>query len=361
MPVGEITKEVDDIERSPLLPVRHTTIDLFVCDIFDASPKADMASMEHPIFSLSTKPDTRPRRYQHDDVVVEVTPSILGLATVHDRDILIYCISQVMAALNDKKPISQTLRMRAHEFLLATNRRTSGEGYEGLKAALDRLAGTRIRTNIATGGVAIYKNFGLIDSVEIVRQTFDGRMQDVEIKLSDWVFNAIRAKEVLTLHKDYFRLRKPLERRMYELARKHCGQQPVWKISLELLQKKCGSNSTEKEFRRLVRTIVQQDETHSHFPDYTVTMADDLVTFANRRTASGKARKLSGPSGDGRDPQIAPETLVKARKAAPGYDVYALQRDWVAFWRDGGCQPLKSADAAFIGFCKERQKRSPLP
>ena len=40
--------------RSPLLPARHPTGDLFVCDIFDAAPKGDMASMEHPIFSLGS-------------------------------------------------------------------------------------------------------------------------------------------------------------------------------------------------------------------------------------------------------------------------------------------------------------------
>ena len=51
-------------DRSPLLPDRHPTPDFFVCDIFDAVPKGDMASMEHPIFSLSTKPDHRIRRYQ---------------------------------------------------------------------------------------------------------------------------------------------------------------------------------------------------------------------------------------------------------------------------------------------------------
>jgi Replication initiator protein A len=102
--VGEMTKEVeehgDEMEggRSPLLPARHPTGDLFVCDIFDAVPKGDMASMEHPIFSLSTKPDLRIRRYEHGTNYVEITPSVKGLATVHDRDILIYCISQLIAA-----------------------------------------------------------------------------------------------------------------------------------------------------------------------------------------------------------------------------------------------------------------------
>jgi hypothetical protein len=35
-----------------------------VCDIFDAAPKGDMASMEHPIFSVSTKPDFNKRAYE---------------------------------------------------------------------------------------------------------------------------------------------------------------------------------------------------------------------------------------------------------------------------------------------------------
>ena len=88
-----------------------------------------------------------------------------------------------------------------------------------------------------TGGKEVFENFGLIEKSKIVRETREGRMQEVEIRLSDWVFSAIRAKEVLTLHRNYFRLRKPLERRMYELARKHCGQQGGWRISLELFKK----------------------------------------------------------------------------------------------------------------------------
>jgi plasmid replication initiation protein len=98
-----------------------------------------------------------------------------------------------------------------------------------LKAAFERLSGTRISTNIITGGQEIFETFGIIDRAKLVRETRDGRLQEVEVKLSDWVFNAIRHNEVLTLHRDYFRLRKPLERRMYELARKHCGKQDEWR------------------------------------------------------------------------------------------------------------------------------------
>ena len=60
---GETTKP----DRTPLLPLRHAQGDFFVCDIFDAAPKGDMASMAHPIFTLSTKPDTKKRRYVASD------------------------------------------------------------------------------------------------------------------------------------------------------------------------------------------------------------------------------------------------------------------------------------------------------
>jgi hypothetical protein len=44
-----------------------------------------------------------------------------------------------------------------------------------------------------------------------------------EIEISEWIFNSIGRKTVLTLHRYYFRLRKPIEWRVYVIARKMCG------------------------------------------------------------------------------------------------------------------------------------------
>ena len=44
-------------ERSPLAPVRHPNMDFFICDVLDAVPKDDMGSMEHPMFTLATRPN----------------------------------------------------------------------------------------------------------------------------------------------------------------------------------------------------------------------------------------------------------------------------------------------------------------
>ncbi|MEM6744324.1 MAG: replication initiator protein A, partial [Pseudomonadota bacterium] len=180
--------------RSPLLPDRRDQADFFVCDIFDAAPKGDMASMEHPVFSLSTKPDLEVRRYENGPNFVEITPSVKGLATVHDRDVLIFCISQVIAALNEGRRVDRRLRFKAYDLLKATNRGADGRGYQQLRAALERLQGTVITTNVMTGDKEYFDGFGLIDRFRIVRETREGRMQDIEITLSDWVFGALEAR-----------------------------------------------------------------------------------------------------------------------------------------------------------------------
>lgn len=355
--VGEITKDT----RSPLLPDRLDQPDLFVCDIFDAAPKGDMASMAHPIFSLSTKPDHRIRRYEDESGknFVEVKPSAEGLATIHDRDVLIYCISQLIAGLNDGKAPSKTLRMKAYDFLKATNRVTDGRGYEGLRSALLRLQGTQIETNIVTGDTEQLDIFSIIDRARIVRQTRDGRMQEIEIQLSDWVFNAIRAKEVLTFHRDYFRLRKPLERRIYELARKHCGQKKEWRITLPVLQRKCGSSSTLREFRRLIQNIVEHDTEHAHIPDYAVRIEDDMIIFTNRGTM---LEEQAPPSASGlASVRLRPDTMSEARIAAPGWDVYVLESEWRSWMADGGLDAPKNPDKAFLGFCRKWFERRGRP
>ena len=336
-------------DRAPLLPDRMQQGDFFVCDLLDAAPKGDMASMEHPVFSISTKPDRRIRRYENGDHFIEITPSVKGVATVHDRDVLIFCISQVMAAYNEGRPIERTVRFKARDFLAATNRGTDGRGYEQFVAALERLRGTTITTNIVTGGVEQTRIFGLVESADIMRDRRDGRMQDVEVCLSSWVFNAIKGREVLTLHRNYFRLRKPLERRLYEIARKHCGQTAEWRIGLGKLRLKCGSNSSDKEFRRLVTKIAAEDALHHHIPDYRFTFdeAKDQLVVINRNTMK---RADAWPEWI-KVIRLDADTYDEAREAAPGWDPYHIEQEWREWLASSDKSPPKKPDLAFIRFC----------
>lgn len=334
--------------RSPLLPDRHPQRDLFVCDIVDAVPKGDMASMENPVFTLSTKPDMRVRRFERGENWIEINPSRHGLATVHDRDVLIYCISQCMGALNEGRQVHRKIRFKAHDLLVATNRQTSGRGYELLRDALRRLQGTQIETNLRQGGEEHFEVFSLIDSAKIVRETRDGRMLDVEIELSEWVFDAIENNNVLTLNRQYFFLRKPLERRLYEIARKHCGDSPLWKCGLDLLRQKCGSSSTLKEFRRLVGKIIEDDQDHDHMPDYAFTLEGDMMFVRPKKETHQSALPLPLTS-----LRLDSETHEHARQVAPGWDMHHLEQEWRSWVIEKGIA-VKDPDKHFLAFCKKR-------
>ncbi|MGB7317963.1 MAG: replication initiator protein A [Planktotalea sp.] len=325
-----------------LAPERHPTRDFFVCDIFAALPKDDMASMEHPIFSLSTRPDKRILNYAHNGTEITVVPSVKGLATLHDKDILIYCISQLMAALNAGREISRKLTLKAHDLLVATNRETSGDGYKRLRDAFERLVGTRITTNMETGGHEVTTGFGLIESWQIVRASKGGRMVSVSVVLSEWLFRAVESKSVLTLSTDYFRLRKPLERRIYELARKHCGRQKSWRVSVEVLLKKSGSASPRRVFRKMIRDMIAAD----HLPDYEMSEEEgDLIRFTARGAVLDDGLQL---------PPLSSDAIEAARALAPGLDIYVLEAEWREYWMRSGKPRLRSADAAFVGFVKAR-------
>ena len=334
---------VSETPNPALLPERHPQHDLFICDVADAVLKDVMPQMEHPFYSLSKKPETSIRRYEHNGQWLQVTPSVKGLATIYDKDVLIYCISQIMAKIKAGEPVSKRVQINSRDLLVFSNRGTAGKDYEALQEAIERIRGTTISTNIRTGAEEQTDTFGLIDASSIRRKHgLDGRLLSCEITLSDWVFNAIRHNEVLTLHRDYFRLRKPIERRIYELARKHCGQQETWKASVELLLKKSGSKSTDKEFRRAVRELAETN----HLPDYSVAFdaEADMVTFYNRGTMKLPAANNAWSG------LLDNQVYEDARKAAPGWDVYHLEQEWRLWLGENEIIP-KQPEKHFVKFC----------
>lgn len=291
--------EADEAGKGGLVKVRHPNRDFFLADLFDYAMKDDGASMEAPIFTLSTKPDLSIWTWTSKDgnKSIKVAPSVLGRATQHDKDVLIYVVSQLTEALNRGREDAKhrVVRFTVYDFLVTTNRGVGGDDYQRLQEAFERLRGTSITTDIKTGGQRVKEGFGIIDRWKIIEKAPDDeRMIAVEVTLSEWLYNAVSAFEVLTIHPDYFRLRKPLARRLYELARKHCGHQTSWVIGLELLRDKSGSKSNIKEFRRMVRAIEADDS----LPEYRLVVgANDKVTFYVRdgaRLIRGITKRVSG-------------------------------------------------------------------
>ena len=139
----------------------------------------------------------------------------------------------------------------------------------------------------------------------------------VTVTLSDWIYRSVLSRSVLTLHRDYFRLRKPLERRVYEIARKHCGRQAEWRIGLETLLKKSGSTSPRRVFRKMIRDIAEEDG----LPDYS-------ARARSRATWCGCGRGLpaagEGPRLGAGDPRAGARGGAGARPLFPRGRVAAL-------------------------------------
>jgi plasmid replication initiation protein len=329
-----------------LLPQRHPNKDFFILDIADAVPKDDTASMEHPMFSLATKPDMRHLEYRNGDNVLKIKPSADGLPTIFDKDILIFCISQLMAKKNRGEEVSKRVRFSAREMMIATNRNTGGIEYKRVENALSRLRGTNFITNVRTGKKIETRIFGLIDEGGFVRSEENFERNDYcEVVLSDWVMNAIKADEVVTISEQYFRLRRPLERRLYEIARKHCGAQSRWQIGLSNLQNKTGSNAPLKKFRHNLRQIIEDN----HTPFYTFEIDEkDLVTVRPRKAAIDYSVPLN----------IKLDTEEKARKICvdKNLDFFNALSDWRDFARSQIAKgmPPKSPDGSFIGWLNKQ-------
>ena len=330
-----------------LLPMRHPQKDFFILDISDVVPKDDTASMAHPIFSLATKPDHRHLVYESGGNHLKITPSFHGLPTIFDKDILIFCISQLMHLKNQGKPIGRRVRFSAREMMMATNRKTGGVEYQRLEQAFQRLVGTTFQTNVRTGGKVETKVFNLVSEAGFVRKEDSWRVDYCEVVLSDWFLRGIEAAEVVSISPDYFRLRRPLERRLYEIARKHCGSQPKWHIGLEKLQAKTGSNAPLKRFRLNLRQIIEED--HTPFYRFEIT-SDDLVVVRPRVAKTEIEAGIFLPDwAEEQAQEIAREK---------GWDYYVLRGNWMDYAKAESARgnPPNNAGAAFVAYCKKQKK-----
>jgi plasmid replication initiation protein len=250
-----------------------TQLSLFVVDslVADWPIKDDMSSMEQPIFSLSKNKDTRIREYSRGGRTLRIIPSVAGAATVFDKDVLIYALSLIVHGENAGMQTSRRVRIESHPFLVETRRSTGGAAYERIIDMCRRLKGTTIETNIKTNEREQTEGFSLIEDYKVNRATKSGKgALEIEITISDWFYRAAKAYDVLTLHRDYFSLSMPLERRLYELARKHVGDKAYWTVGIDILHEKSGTTQEIKYFRREINRMMEANR----LPEYKLAIDD---------------------------------------------------------------------------------------
>lgn len=274
--------------------------DLFACELSNWPIKDDLASMEFPLFSLAKQKDTTTRSFRRGNKSVKIIPSSVGAATVFDKDLLLYIASQIVAGIEQGMPVSRTVQVESRDFLNGTKRSDGGASYDRIIDMLRRLRGTTVETNIPTGKDKITQTdgFSMIDGYRVLSQedivykkkndkgVFEEytveRVLSFTVTLSEWLYNALLNFEVLTLNPRYFTLTSPIDRRLYELARKHCGEQVMWKINIDLLSEKIGTTRERFKVRADIRDAIKSDA----LPEYRIALDTaanpDHVVFYTR-------------------------------------------------------------------------------
>lgn len=254
--------------------------DLIFIDVFKiVSIKTDIDSLNFPLFSLRKNTVTTESVFENKDFKVTVTPSPKGQATIHDKDIWIYCVSKLAQAMYERKNIKSTVRFRLSDFLKTVGRNLSGRSHNRTKEALDRLDGTRIKIEYRDNKRVVTHKFGLIEGWSVIENE-NGRMSYIQITLPQWLVKSIQTSKVRKISPGYFNLSGAIDRRIYEIACKHCNNNPEWMFKLENLKIKCGSTSSTYGFRRSIKELAVKD----NLPDYHIIYEpeSDNVRFINR-------------------------------------------------------------------------------
>lgn len=236
-------------------------LDLFISVPGDVPLRDDREAMSVPLVSLSKRKRTAPIHWTSADGSrwVEVSaPATTGLASIWDYDIVLWCISQLNAAVEAKQPTSPDIHAMPYDILRAIGRDTSGRAYDDLEGALDRLTGTLIRTNIRMQGNRLKDRFHLIERVRSKVDEATGKPKGIIISLPMWLYKAVvEDREVLAVSPAYFDISSGIGRWLYRLARRHAGKQATgWRFTVKELHRRSGSTQRLGDFARDLRRAV---------------------------------------------------------------------------------------------------------
>jgi plasmid replication initiation protein len=248
--------------------------------------KGERSIMDFPFFALSKSENRAPKVYDHEDIRIEIRPGATGIATMYDKEIILYVASLMTQEIQKGNEVSQDFTFTAHDYFRVTGTHTPGSGdYQRFTDALERLQATQIRTNIRTGDQQDKGWFSWLAEASANYQrkaNGDEQLRVIKVRLCAWLYRAIlRDGKIYDYHPDYFRL-KPTEKRLYEIAHCHCDGEAI-EMTIEELYAKVGTTGPINEFKRQMKTIDKENR----IPDYRIELID-VIPEIPRLDARGR-------------------------------------------------------------------------
>lgn len=249
--------------------------------------RGERSLMAFPFFALSKGKWTKPLAYKTDTVSIEIVATSKGVATIYDKEVLLYIASLMVAKLEAGVGVSQDFYFTAHDLFRVTGVNGSARSYARLSDALERLQGTQIKTNIEAGGEGQAGFFSWLSEAQLhytKTKTGDKRLKAVKVRLCDWLYRAIlRDRRVLDYAPSYFQL-GPIERRLYEVARSACVHGAI-DVDLDELRLQLGYQSSLKHFRYELKRIADENS----IPGFTFDLLEHAAT-----SEKGRSRRNAG-------------------------------------------------------------------
>ncbi|WP_430637595.1 replication initiator protein A [Sphingomonas hankookensis] len=250
---------------APRTPARPQG-DLFRLDSpLTAEIRGERSLMAFPFFALAKNAWMKPLTYQANAISIEVRPSASGVATIYDKEIVLYIASLMLAKIEIGENVTQDFVFTAHDLFTVTGANHSARSYGRLSEALERLQGTQIKTNIEAGGEGEEGFFSWLSEAKLHYSRTRGgerRLKAVKVRLCDWLFRAILLdRHVLDYAAAYFQL-GPIERRIYEVARSS-GEERL-ETDLATFRLQIGYQNPLANFRNALKQIAASDS----IPDY---------------------------------------------------------------------------------------------
>jgi plasmid replication initiation protein len=258
--------------RKAALPAQR---ELFALDSpLTGEVRGERSLMAFPFFSLSKNAWRKVLRYDHANVSIEVRPSANGVATIYDKEIVLYIASLMAEKLEAGEEVSQDFTFTAHDLFTVTGANHSARSYSRLSEALERLQGTQIKTNIEAGGEGEEGFFSWLSEARLHytrTRTGERRLKAIRVRLCDWLYRAIlRDRQVLDYATTYFQL-GPIERRIYEVARAS-AEEGAFETDLATFRLQIGYQNPLSNFRVSLKEIAAENA----IPDYDLTLIEEV-------------------------------------------------------------------------------------
>ncbi len=231
---------------------------------------------EFPFFALTKRAQMEPMTFESDEARIEINPSKTGVATIYDKEILLYIASLMVERLENGETVDRYLSFTANDLFRMTGTNPSARSYTSLKASLNRLQGTQIITNIETGGEGSDSAFSWLLKADIKYTKLpngERRVKHIEVMLCDWLHRAILSdRRIAAYHDDFFKL-GPIERRLYELAKFNCIDGNRFEADAVDLAGRVGCSLEPRSIENFKRTLREVAKEQS-LPEYTLSLTD---------------------------------------------------------------------------------------